>query len=182
MREVWLKPNVRALRLGLILPVLVALTGAAIVALVTTGRLPAALNVLGIVLSVIGSLGTLGIMRELRRPRLAYENGDVLAYVRAGSPVRIPVEIVEGFLIGQAPSLLPGRYRERYETTTFILRLSESAAEWSHGEVKPALGRWCDGYITIRGTWCEPLSVDLARRLNQRLADIQAARAKPQSV
>ncbi len=104
---------------------------------------------------------------------MAYVDGVVELYLRSGGPIRLPVEIVEGFLIGQAASLLPGKYRERYETTTFILRLSESATEWSHGTVKPALGRWCDGYITIRGTWCEPLSVDLARRLNQRLHDVQ---------
>ena len=178
MQEVWLKPNTRALKLGLIFPSLVLLVGATLLALVWRERLPAAILVVGGVLALVGALGIVGIARELRRPRLAYRDGEVLAYLRGGGPIRIPIEIVEGFLIGQAPSLLPGGYHERYETTTFILRLAESAEEWSHREVKPSLGRWCDGYVTIRGTWCEPLSVDLARRLNQRLADVQSARVK----
>jgi len=165
----------------MILPALLLSAGALMLILQWRGDVPVAVRVSGIVLVVVGLLGSIGIAREVRRPRLAYKNGNVLAYLRSGHPIEIPVELVEGFLIGQAPSLLPGGYRERYETTTFILRLSESAPEWSHGEVKPALGRWCDGYITIRGTWCEPLSVDLARRLNQRLAEVQAAHGQRQT-
>ncbi len=38
---------------------------------------------------------------------------------------------------------------------------------------------WCSGYITIRGTWCEPLNVPLVNRLNQRLADVTRARRPP---
>jgi hypothetical protein len=181
MREVWLKPNTRALQLGVILPIVVLAAGALLLVLNWRAAAPSAIWVPGIILLIVGLLGAIGIAREVRRPRLAYENGNVLAYLRSGSPIAIPVEIVEGFLIGQGPSLLPGGYRERYETTTFILRLSDSATEWSRGEVKPALGRWCDGYITIRGTWCEPLSVDLARRLNQRLAEVQATHRERQT-
>jgi hypothetical protein len=35
------------------------------------------------------------------------------------------------------------------------------------------MGSWCNHYVTIRGTWCEPLSVELAARLNARLASVQ---------
>jgi hypothetical protein len=38
--------------------------------------------------------------------------------------------------------------------------------------VKPALGAWCDSYVTIRGTWCEPLNGELIRRLNRRLREV----------
>ena len=43
-------------------------------------------------------------------------------------------------------------------------------------ELHPALGRWCDGYATIRGCWCEPLSADLVRQLNRRLANAKDSR------
>jgi hypothetical protein len=39
--------------------------------------------------------------------------------------------------------------------------------------VKPSLGTWCGGYVTIRGTWCEPLQPDLIRRLNRRLKEVK---------
>jgi hypothetical protein len=43
------------------------------------------------------------------------------------------------------------------------------------------LGKWCGSYITIRGTWCERLSVELVQRLNVRLAEMHArgARSRP---
>ena len=52
---------------------------------------------------------------------------------------------------------------------------SDRAEAWHRQEVKPGLGKWCEGYITIRGTWCEPLSVGLVNRLNQRLAEVARA-------
>jgi hypothetical protein len=56
-----------------------------------------------------------------------------------------------------------------------VIRIAESAADWQHVEVKPQLGSWCGGYVTVRGTWCEPLSISLVNRLNQRLAEVTAA-------
>jgi hypothetical protein len=50
------------------------------------------------------------------------------------------------------------------------IRLAERATEWAQRDVKPALGAWCGGYITIHGTWCEPLDIDLVNQLNKRLA------------
>jgi hypothetical protein len=32
--------------------------------------------------------------------------------------------------------------------------------------------------VTIRGTWCEPLSVGLVNRLNQRLAEVSRAASR----
>ena len=48
----------------------------------------------------------------------------------------------------------------------------DAAHEWRRSETKPSLGHWCDGYITIRGTWCEPLSIELVNRLNTRLFEV----------
>ena len=63
--------------------------------------------------------------------------------------------------------------RQQTETAAVVIRLAESASAWSHREVKPALGKWCEGYITIRGTWCERLDIAKVNRLNQRLAEVQ---------
>lgn len=74
--------------------------------------------------------------------------------------------------LGQGPSLLPqliGFRKDVEETSMIVIRLAESAEQWKHFDVKPALGLWCDGYITIRGTWCEPITSDLLKRLNDCL-------------
>jgi len=54
-----------------------------------------------------------------------------------------------------------------------IVRLAEAAEEWKHRDVRPALGEWCEGYITIRGSWCERITPELMRRMNGRLADVK---------
>lgn len=127
---------------------------------------------------VVGSLCTgLGLALllllawQVRQPRLAYDQGYLLVYLSGSRPIRVPLEIVECFLLGQAPTMLPGKKQEHVETSCVIVRLSETAEEWSHRDVKPALGKWCDGYIMLRGTWCEPLNVQLVNRLNAQLAE-----------
>ena len=65
------------------------------------------------------------------------------------------------------------------ETINLIARLSQRETDWAHRDVKRALGHWCDGYITIRGTWCEPLNSDVVRRLNRRLADVKRIAEPP---
>jgi hypothetical protein len=56
------------------------------------------------------------------------------------------------------------------------VRLAESAQDWKHRDVRPAFGHWCEGYITIRGSWCEPINEGLMKRLNQRLVAVQRER------
>jgi hypothetical protein len=94
----------------------------------------------------------------------------------------VPIELVECFLLGQGPTWLPGKKYAKTETVTLVVRLAERAVEWSHRSTHPMLGTWCDGYITIRGTWCEPLSLDLVNRLNQRLAEVQQEIAPAEKV
>ncbi len=130
---------------------------------------------LGGVLAVVALFAVVQLVIQLRHPRLSYRDGSLLVNLRPGGPIRVPIEIVEGFLLGQGPSFLPGRRYRGTETTTLVIRLAEAATDWADVDgVKPALGKWCGGYITIRGTWCEPLSVSLINRLNQRLAAVQA--------
>ncbi len=130
------------------------------------------LRAAGSVIAAAGLWAVLAIARQIRDPRLAYADGQLIVHLTHGEPIRVPIDIVEGFLLGQGPSMLPGKRHAKSEAATLVIRLAESAVEWERREVKPALGRWCDGYITIRGTWCEPLGVPLVNRLNQRLADV----------
>jgi len=171
-REVWLRNNRRALALGMIGPLAVALVGLAIFVVAASeswwGR---GTQVLGLVLAAFGLVSTALIAVEMLRPRLAYRDGHLLIRLRSGPPVRVPLVVVECFLLGQGPSMLSGPY-DRRETATLVVRLDERATDWAQVDVKPALGSWCGGQVTIRGTWCEPLSVELVRRLNARLGEI----------
>jgi hypothetical protein len=87
-------------------------------------------------------------------------------FLRLDGPVRVPIEHVEAFLLGQGPAWLPGKRMERAATITLVVKLSERVKEWEHVAVFPAWGSWCDHYVTIRGTWCEPLSLEVVNRLN----------------
>jgi hypothetical protein len=89
--------------------------------------------------------------------------------------VSVPVEIVEAFFLGQGPAHLPPVDGKPAESVNLIARLSQKAPEWAKVRVKPALGQWCEGYVTIRGTWCEPLDGEVIRRLNRRLRELHEA-------
>jgi len=109
-------------------------------------------------------------------PRLSYEGAHLLVQLRLGSADRIPIEFVECFFIGQGPGEGYFGQRSRPEVVNLVVRLAESAREWHHGEVRPALGSWCDGYITLRGMWCEPLDGDRVEQLNRALVHVKRSR------
>jgi hypothetical protein len=121
----------------------------------------------------------------LLQPRLSYANERLYVRLRTGPPIQVPIDVVECFFLGQGPTLLPRPFGNRdkvEETTTIVVRLAESAEQWKHVDVKPSLGLWCDGYITIRGTWCEPITNELLKRLNGNLvAAHRELRAKAQA-
>jgi len=123
------------------------------------------------------AVGWLALLaRQWRQPRLAYANGELLVYLRRGGPLHVPLDVVECFLLGQADSFLPGQRNRPSETSTVVVRLAERAEAWQHIEVEPTLGSWCDGHIVIRGTWCEPIGLDVVNRLNRRLGQVRRAR------
>jgi hypothetical protein len=62
-----------------------------------------------------------------------------------------------------------------------VVRLAESATDWKHREVRPAFGQWCEGYITLRGAWCEPITREVMQGLNRRLAEVQRERKAAQT-
>lgn len=174
MREIWIKTNRRALLFGMLPPLLLVVLGAAL----TWKELSFDWNWfqwLGVAWCVIGVL-LLGVLAaQLRRPRVAYDDGQVLFYLRSGLPLAVPVELVEAFFIGQGPVMIPGAPQHDV-SVNLVARLSQRDPNYARREVKPALGAWCDGYVTIRGTWCETINTDLVRRLNRRLREVSEAR------
>lgn len=128
------------------------------------------LRVAGGILVLLGLFLACGLVGPWRKPRIGLQSGSLHFYLRPGEPIRVPIDVVEGFLMGQGPALLPGKQRRDDQTVTVVVRLAERASEWSHREVEPRLGAWCDSYVTIRGTWCEPIDEQLVGRLNKKLA------------
>lgn len=170
--EIWLRTNARAVWFGTVPPAVVGLLGLLLL-IGLPGHEPTAwVRAVGAVLAGLAAATIVALLLQLRKPRLAYGDEHLLVRLRAGPLIRVPIEVVECFWLGQAPSLLPGNRHKNSETRAVVIRIAERAAEWHHQEVKPQLGTWCEGYITIRGTWCEPLSVSLINRLNQRLAEV----------
>lgn len=174
MRKVWLKPNARALTMGLLPPLVGELIGIGLLAIEHTIHPSGWLFACGMALVVIGLLLLVSLLVQLAQPRVACEKGELLLYVRTGGPVRVPLEVVEGFLLGQGPAMLSGAGHD-WETSTLVIKLADNAEPWRQLDVKPAIASWCNSYVTIRGTWCEPLSVDVVNRLNARLAEAKVA-------
>ena len=175
MTEIWLRPNIRALCFAAVLPVGMLVIGLLLAFDVFSLEQGMWLTALGYAIAAV-AIYLLGLIAwQARQPRLARRDDALLVYLRQGSPIAVPLEIVECFLLGHAPTLIGGRRHARMETSAVIIRLAESAVDWAQRDVKPALGNWCGGMITVRGTWCEPLSVDLVMKLNARLAEARQA-------
>jgi hypothetical protein len=176
MLEVWIRPNQRALYLGWIVPLGSLLCGG-IVLLVGWG---AAWQVWAMITAAIficiAVITGVVLLKMLREPRVAYRDEELWLYLQATQPIRVPIDQVECFFRGQGDGLLRGANGKDTEVATVIIRIAEAAQEWHHREVKPAFGLWCEGYITIRGTWCEPITPELMKRLNQRLVEVQRER------
>jgi hypothetical protein len=172
MREVWLKQNNRAVLFGMVPPVLVCLIAAIWLAWMGASASGWAWALAWSILGA-GVLMLAVLALQFRQPRIAYRDGKLCFNLRAGALVEVPIDVVEAFLLGVGPAMISGRDDGRTETRTLNVRLAERAEEWANVDVKPALGKWCGGYVSIRGTWCEPLNVALVNRLNQRLAEVQ---------
>lgn len=170
MPEIWLRPNRRALLLGLMLPAILVAVGA----LLLTCSLLFQWHWIGHVaagLSLLAAAYLAGnILWIAAQPRLAYEPDSLLVYFEPREPIRVPLEFVECFFLGQGASELPKIDGVEPETSNVIVRLAERAKDWHHRDVQPAIGHWCEGYITLRGAWCEPISGEALKQLNQRLA------------
>ena len=172
MCEVWIRPNQRAWLFGFIFPAFLLACGLGVMAAGWLASWHTLACVVGTFLLFLAAFAGIVLVYLLRQPRVAYENGEVLLYLQTAEPLRVPIENVECFFRGQGDGLLRGADGRDSEVATVIIRIAEAAQEWHHREVKPAFGLWCEGYITIRGTWCEPITPELLKRLNQRLVEV----------
>lgn len=173
MRETWLHPNRRAILFGSVPPLIVTLLCAWLGVSDVFGTVGAWIGVAGFMLGVVTSGA---IILQMRRPRIAFENGHVLFNIRSGPPIAVPVEIVEAFFAGQGPAHLPV-VNTQPQTVNLVARLARRNTEWASQQVKEALGSWDDSYVIIRGSWCEPLDGELIRKLNRRLKEVKEQNA-----
>ena len=176
MPEVWLRTNRRALAMGMVLPALILAGSLAGLgwSLATGRHWSISLVLASAVMLALWMMGEL--IYAAWHPRLAFEKGEMLVFLEPTRPTKVPIEVVECFFLGQGPSELPPVKGREPETQNVIVRLAESAQEWKHRDVKPAFGHWCEGYITLRGSWCEPITPAIMQRLNRRLAELQRER------
>jgi hypothetical protein len=173
--KVLLRPNLRAIYMGMILPAVLAAIGLTI----TFGpwQTEGWLRVIGWVLAGFAGLILLILFWQTRQPRLAHDAGHLLVYLRSGGPVRLPAELVQCAFIGAGPTPIRGPHGTSLRSANLVIRLDEKAIDWHEVNVKPALGRWTEGYITIYGAWCEPLKIDVVQRINERLHELNHAAA-----
>lgn len=176
MPQCWLRPNRRALLFGMIVPGLLLVAGLWLASSISVDSQWPALRWVGYGISTFA--GVLAVLLQIAwwKPRVGYEDGYLLAYLQSGAPFRIPIDIVECFFLGQTKTGMRAPDGKEAETSTVVVRLAESAKDWHHRDIKHALGHWCDGYITINGTWCEPLSSDVLKQLNDKLIEIHRSR------
>jgi hypothetical protein len=173
MCETWLHPNRRALWFGCIPPLLIGAVGAWLT--IRPGTFGGSVWAwIGAALVILSLFVLITLARQLTRPRIAYRDGEIMFNLRSGPPIAVPVEIVEAFFLGQGPANLPGDYRGRQKSVNLVARLAQRETDWAHREVRQAFGNWSDGYVTIRGAWCEPLDPEVVRRLNRRLKEVKS--------
>lgn len=132
-------------------------------------------------LMILGTILTAYQLLWWKTPRLAHTTAHLLVYARGLRPIRVPIDLVECFFLGQAPSLIVTREGKSVENRTVVVRLAERAREWHRRKIHRTLGTWCDGYIILRGVWCEPLDGELLNRMNAELVNLQRRKkAEPQ--
>lgn len=116
------------------------------------------------------------LLWQLRLPRVAVSASELRLHLTPGRAISVPLEHVECFLLGQGPTHLG---KAKTETATLSIRIAERATEYQQRWVLPMLASWCNGYVTIRGTWTEPLTVDLVRKLNSQLTQAKSVEPEP---
>ena len=176
MDECWLKPNRRAVWPLLVCPLLIIVAGATGLGWGLLNDWPVWSHVLSAIACGFGAVATVAIANWASRPRLAYQEGELLVYLGEVEPYRVPIDVVEVFFRGQSDVPLAALQRTSAKTSNVIVRLAEAEPQWHRREIPSAFGKWADGYIILSGAWCEPITLELLRQLNGRLAAIHRAR------
>ena len=177
--EVWLRGNTRPAGL------LVAATAAVGTALAVLSVVPQTSATLPAAIAFAVLAGPLAACLALAsvQPRLSRQGGVLrvrLAPLRAHD---VPLEFVECFFMGS--HMLPeSDGRDDVPTQrvgTLVMRIAERAGAWQNRSTFVPWGTWADGAVVFDGRWCEPLSVELARRLSTRLVEAKRETARLES-
>ncbi len=137
--ESWLRPNRRAVALGVLPWIASCGLGSWLMLQPSFGWL---VRGLGLILAVISLASILSSVWAMRSPRVAYRDDELLLFLGALKPVRLPIEIVECFFLGQGPSGVRDKETgDDLESRNIVVRLAERATEWHQGEVRRRIGK-----------------------------------------
>ena len=164
--ETWLKPNRRVLLVGLIGTLM--LIGLAVWLCWSVNPIR---YWIGFCLLPPAFMISMLIFIRMKRSRLGYRHGMLWVDLGPGKPVSVPIDAVECFFLGSRETPSSGRWGMQSRAISIVVRLAEKAVQYHDRSVTTALGTWQEGYITILGSWCEPVSPALIARLNQRLLE-----------
>lgn len=175
MSECWLKPNRRPTCVALIL-------GAGVVLFSGTGLIlawrygPVAGLLLASFCLTAGGAWCVSCWLALRRQRVTYLDGNLFVHDGSQTPVSVPIDVVEAFFLGSGPAINDKSDDNGPRTANVVIRISEAAKQWHEGELTPTVGKWSEGYIVLRGTWCEPIGHERLNKINRRLAEVHRLR------
>lgn len=175
--EIWLNGNRRPF-----IATVVVLLVAALVCMLVGGLLLSSFVLRLIVLGVgiVAALGAVLLSLQAMRPRIAFAENTLHLYLDWAGKSQVPVEIVECFFLGQDGPHGCQDKSNRPITATVVIRLADRAKPWHQGHANPQIALWEEGYITIRGSWAEPINQRVVERLNERLRQVHRAHAKQQ--
>lgn len=163
--EVWLRGNARPASL---LVAVAACAGTALSVLACLSATAAVARPILLGYGLVAGPVVAGLAFAATRPRLC-RRGDALRVRLAPLTAHdVPLEFVECFFMG-SHALPDPQGRDDVPTQrvgTLVMRIAERAVAWQSRSTLPAWGTWADGAVVFDGRWCEPLSVDLARRLS----------------
>jgi hypothetical protein len=182
--DVWLRGNVRPV-IGL--AALAALVGAGGTAAVFFGGATPATSGLVFGYWLAAAVVVALLTAAAARPRLVHrrdaQEGDVLEVRLApGQAHAVPLDAIECFFMGSQrlePEEAAVADQPTHRVGTLVMRVAERAGEWQARPTFTPWGTWQEGAIVFDGRWCEPLSVELARRLSGKLVDAKRAAAEP---
>lgn len=111
------------------------------------------------------------------RPRLARRGGMLRVRLAPLAAHDVPIDHVECFFLGSHALADPDGRDDRptQRVGTLVMRIAERATAWSTRPTFASWGEWTEGAVVFDGRWCEPLSVELARRLSARLVEAKRA-------
>jgi hypothetical protein len=132
----------------------------------------------GVLLGLAGLFWLWQVARDNWRARIGYQRGKVYFGIARHGHVIVPLEAVECFFLGQAEA---GPSASQTKSMNVVVRLAERARTWHEHPVDTRLARWCGGYVTLYGLWCEPLGMERLRELNHQLAEAKRARKQEES-